>query len=104
MLGQKFVVQTDQKALKFLLKQHVIQTQHQKWISKLLGFYFEVKYKPGAENKVADALSRVPPTIHLAALSALALLDVQIVCEEVEKDPKLNAIIQRLQLDDHSVP
>lgn len=46
LLGRKFVVKTDQRSLKFLLKQRVLQPQHQKWITKLLGYSFEVVYKP----------------------------------------------------------
>lgn len=30
----------------------------QKWVSKLMGYDFIVKYKKGAENRVVDALSR----------------------------------------------
>ncbi|KAL0534101.1 hypothetical protein IC582_028382 [Cucumis melo] len=42
LLGGKFKVKTDQKSLKFLLEQRVIQTQYQNWIAKLLGYSFEV--------------------------------------------------------------
>lgn len=59
----------------------------------MLGYDFEVKYKPRADNKVVDALSCIPPTIHLAYLSAPALLNVHIIRDEVLKDPKLSDII-----------
>lgn len=31
---------------------------YQRWIIKLLGYSFEVQFKPGSSNRVADALSR----------------------------------------------
>lgn len=34
------------------------RTTYQKWIRKLLGFDFEVQYKPRVANLVADALWR----------------------------------------------
>lgn len=32
LLGQKFIVKTDQKALRYLLDQRVVQPQYQKWL------------------------------------------------------------------------
>ncbi|GJZ35222.1 ty3-gypsy retrotransposon protein [Tanacetum coccineum] len=59
LLGRKFRVFTDQRSLKDLLT-HVVQSPKQyKWASKLLGYDFEVHYKPGKENRVVDALSRI---------------------------------------------
>lgn len=57
-------MKADQRSLKFLLEQRVIQPQYKKWIAKLLGYSFEVMYKLRLKNKAADALSRVPYTVH----------------------------------------
>ncbi|MDV3187757.1 MAG: ribonuclease H family protein, partial [Sweet potato little leaf phytoplasma] len=65
LLGQRFLIRTDQQALRFLVDQTVIQPEYQKWISKLLGYNFEVQYRPGLENKATDALSRLPPVVSL---------------------------------------
>ncbi|KAA0032847.1 transposon Tf2-1 polyprotein isoform X1 [Cucumis melo var. makuwa] len=70
LLGRKFIVKTDLRSLKFLLEQLVIQPQYHKWIVKLLGYSFEVIYKLGLENKAADALSRMPLTVHLYNLTS----------------------------------
>ena len=60
LLSRTFLVKICQRSLKFLLEQRVIQPQYQKWIVKLLGYSFEVIYKPILENKASDALSRMP--------------------------------------------
>ena len=54
-------------------------------IAQLLGYSFEVVYKPGLENKAADALSRIPPIVHLCNLTAPTLIDLKLIKEEVEK-------------------
>lgn len=56
--GHKFFIKTDQQALKHLLDQKSMNPVQQKWITKLLGLDYEILYKKGIENKVADALSR----------------------------------------------
>jgi hypothetical protein len=56
--GRRFTVRTDHYSLKFLLDQRLATIPQHHWVGKLLGFDFEVEYKPGAQNTVADALSR----------------------------------------------
>nr|GEY23106.1 reverse transcriptase [Tanacetum cinerariifolium] len=71
LFGRRFLIFTDQRSLKHLLTQ-VVQTPEQyTWATKLLGFDFEIIYKPGRDNKVADALSRIPD----ATLFAISVTD-----------------------------
>ena len=63
----------------------------------MLGYTFKVVYKPRLENKVVDASSRMPPTMHLYRLTAPTLLDLIVIKEEVEKDARLMEIIAELQ-------
>ncbi|XP_047173484.1 uncharacterized protein LOC124841282 [Vigna umbellata] len=58
LLGQRFVVHTDQRSLRYLLKQRITTQNQQNWIAKLLGYDFEIMYKSRDINRVADALSR----------------------------------------------
>ncbi|KAA0062470.1 Ty3/gypsy retrotransposon protein [Cucumis melo var. makuwa] len=57
LLGHHFVVYTDQKALRHILERREIILGVQKWLMKLVGFDFEIRYRAGPENKAADALS-----------------------------------------------
>ncbi|KAF7831007.1 cucumisin-like [Senna tora] len=58
LLGRKFFIKTDHKSLKELMHQ-VIQTPDQQfYLSKLLGFEYEIVYRTGKTNMAADALSR----------------------------------------------
>lgn len=56
--GQKFLIVRDQQPLKHLLEQRVATPDQQRWVAKLLGFEFQLVYRPGREYHVADALSR----------------------------------------------
>ncbi|KAD6119714.1 hypothetical protein E3N88_10985 [Mikania micrantha] len=59
LLGNKFHIITDQQSLRNLNDQ-VIQTPEQhKWLGKLLGYDFDILYRPGKNNGAADALSRI---------------------------------------------
>ncbi|XP_070682337.1 uncharacterized protein [Malus domestica] len=58
--GRHFIIKTDHNSLKYFLSQRTNTPFQQKWVSKLLGFDYEVQYRHGKENIVADALSRAP--------------------------------------------
>lgn len=58
LLGRHFIVRCDQQSLRYLTEQREINPDYQKWVTKLLGFDFEIQYISGASNSVADALSR----------------------------------------------
>lgn len=58
-MGHRFIKRTDQQALIHLLDQKSVSPVQQKWITKLMGLNYEIQYKKGSENRVADALSRL---------------------------------------------
>lgn len=57
--GQKFLIETDHNPLVWLSKIKEPNSRLIRWKLKLEEFNFEIKYKKGKENLVADALSRI---------------------------------------------
>ena len=96
LLGRKFVVYSNQKSLRQLLQQRITTGSQQNWLAKLLGYNFEIVYKPGLENKGADALSR-----SLGELSSMVSMPVWLDCQalvaEVHEDELWKKKIEALQ-------
>ena len=97
LLGRKFTIISDQRALKFLLEQREVQPQFQKWLTKLLGYDFEILYQPGLQNKAADALSRIEQPVEMKNMSTTGIVNMEVVEKEVELDEELKAIIEELK-------
>lgn len=59
LLGSRFIIYTDHQSLHSLLHQSIQTPDQHKWLTKLLGFDFDIVYKSAATNRLADALSRL---------------------------------------------
>ncbi|XP_073221448.1 uncharacterized protein [Cicer arietinum] len=70
----------------------------QNWATKLLGYHFDIIYKPGLENKGADALSRMHDSGEMTSLIHVPeWLGRAEVIEEVHKDVALQKVISALK-------
>eukprot|EP00253_Pinus_taeda_P030582 PITA_30582 len=56
LMGRHFKVKKDHDTLKYFLEQILSSEESQKWVTKLLGYDFEIIYKKRKQNVVADAL------------------------------------------------
>jgi hypothetical protein len=61
-----FIIRTDHQSLTFMGEQQLHSELQKKAMDKMMGLQFQIVYKKGVENAVADALSRVS---YLMALS-----------------------------------
>jgi hypothetical protein len=97
-LGQRFQIKTDHQSLKYFLEQHISSQEKQKWVSKFFGYDYEIIYKKGKDNVVADALSRkYEDEGSLFSLSFIVLDWLQVVHQEWIQDPKSSHLIQQLK-------
>ena len=78
LVGSHFIIRTDHQSLKYLLDQKLNTTIQHKWMTKLLGLDYEIQYKKGTNNQVADALSRRHESAPLEEMgSCLAISSVK---------------------------
>ena len=85
LLGRRFQLVTDHKSLKWIFTQPNLNMRQRRWIEILHEYNFEIVYRSGKENVIADALSRK------SFLGATTMLDnpiVQKVKETAIADPE----------------
>ena len=58
---QPFTVQTDNNPLTYILTTPNLDALGHHWVAALAGYNMKLEYLKGADNKIADTLSRLPP-------------------------------------------
>lgn len=94
LLGSKFFIQTDQRNLKYFLEQRLATPKQQKWGAKLLGYDYEITYRPGRENSVVDDLSRKLNSQVLNHLHVPIVSMWDEIRKAYEEDPYIQSIAQ----------
>jgi hypothetical protein len=104
LIGRNFKVKTDHDSLKYFLEQRLSLEEQQKWVTKILGYDFEIIYKKGKKNFVANSLSRKDEDVE-AFLCAISIIQPDWIMEardEWKNDEKVWTLIQRLQQDSNA--
>jgi len=92
-------VKVDHDSLKYFLEQRLSSEEQQKWVTKMLGYVFEIIYKKGKQNVVADALSRKDEDVE-ALLYAISIIQpdwINEAREEWKNDEEVWAFIRKLK-------
>lgn len=103
LLGNKFTIVTDNKALTFLQKCHLTNARMTRWILSMQEYDFDIIHCKGKENIVADMLSRNPEDIDIIE-DGHEGLEINDIAIKVSKDC-INNIKQlgRLQREDDKI-
>lgn len=95
-------MRTDQQSLKYLLEQREITLDYQRWLTRILGYEFDIEYKVGSENKVADGLSSIDHSaideagLMLLALTVPVTLQRQDLYREIDENDEIQAVVAKL--------
>ena len=98
-MGRHFKVKTDLDSLKYFLERILSSEEKQKWVTKMLSCDFEIIYKKGKKNVVADALSRKDEDVEsfLCTISIIQPDWINKARDEWKNDEEVWALIQKIQ-------
>ena len=75
-MGRHFKVKIDHDSLKYFLEQILSLEEKHKWVTKMLGYEFEIIYKKRKQNVVVDALSTKDEDVE-ALLCAISIIQTE---------------------------
>ncbi|OWZ02367.1 Retroelement, partial [Phytophthora megakarya] len=93
--GRHFTIVTDHVALKWLMTTKERAGRLHRWALTLQEYDFDIVYRPGKENSVADALSRGPATVTEGEHDAEEVADdLEIALDREAKDVTRAAVLR----------
>lgn len=100
-----FVIKTDQKSLRHLLEQKLSTPSQFGWLTKLMGMEYEIQYKKGKDNSVANAFSRASHGELLQLSVSTISSDLwSLIKQEYVEDPKMVELVQLVQQHPREYP
>lgn len=90
------MIKTYQRSLKYFLEQRLNTLIQHQWLPKLLEFDYEIQYKQGKDNLVADALSRMKgaEVLHVS----MSVLECDIL-QRIQAGYDTNLVVKELITD-----
>ncbi|KAA3466021.1 DNA/RNA polymerases superfamily protein [Gossypium australe] len=101
--GEKCIIYTNHKSLKYLLTQKELNLRQRRWIELLKDNDCRIEYHLGKANVVADALSRRAMTDLRAMFARLSLFDDGSLLAELQVKPMWIEQIKSKQMEDESL-
>ena len=74
----------DHDSLKYLLEQILSLEEHKKWVTNMLGYDFDIIYRKGKQNFVADALLRKDEDVE-ALFCAISIIQPYLINKARDK-------------------
>jgi hypothetical protein len=103
-LGSSLIIKTDQASLKYINEQRITDGIQHKLLIKLMSFNYKIEYKKGKENRVADALSRIPQQVELQAIQVIISEWITQVLATYPNDDKCKLLLTKLSVNPQAQP
>ncbi|KAG8481219.1 hypothetical protein CXB51_025969 [Gossypium anomalum] len=92
--GERCIIYTDHKSLKYLLTQKELNLRQRRWIELLKDYDCSIEYHPGKANVAADALSRRAVSDLRAMFARLSLYDDGSLLAELQDSDLRQSILK----------
>jgi hypothetical protein len=84
LICRHFKIKTNHDSLKYFLEQRLSSEEQQKWVTKILGYDFEIIYKKGKKFFVENALSRKDEYVE-AFLCSISIIQPDWIIEATDE-------------------